>query len=157
MQRRSALIALPAALLAACASPPRQRPARFWSGRLGLQVQGDKPQDLYAGFELQGSPEQGELSLLSPIGLLLARLSWRPGQALLEQGEQRWQAASVDALAQRLAHTALPIATLFDWLEGRPGSSEGWSVDLSGWSEGRILAQRQQPAPAARLRIVLER
>jgi len=157
MQRRTALIALPAGLLAACASPPRERPARFWSGRLGLQVQSDPPQDLYAGFELQGSAEQGELSLLSPIGLLLARLRWQPGQALLEQGEQRWRDASVDALARRLAHTALPIATLFDWLEGRPSRSEGWSVDLSGWSEGRILAQRQQPAPAARLRIVLER
>lgn len=157
MQRRTMFIALTAGVLAACASAPRERPARFWSGRLGLQVQGDKPQDLFAGFELQGSPEQGELSLLSPIGLLLARLSWRPGQALLEQGEQRWQDTSVDALAQRLAHTAVPIAALFDWLEGRPNASAGWSVDLSDWSQGRILAQRQTTAPAARLRIVVER
>ncbi len=157
MQRRTALIALPAGLLAACASPPRERPTRFWSGRLGLQVQGDPPQDLHAGFELQGSPEQGELSLLSPLGLVLARLSWRPGQALLEQGEQRWQGASVDALVQGLTHAPVPISALFDWLQGRPSRSEGWSVDLSGWSDGRILAQRQHPAPAARLRIVLER
>jgi outer membrane lipoprotein LolB len=157
MQRRTALIALPVALLAACASPPRERPPRFWSGRLGLQVHSEPPQDLHAGFELQGSPERGELQLLSPIGQSLARLRWQPGQALLEQGQQRWQDSSVDALAQRLARTAVPISALFDWLEGRPNSSEGWSVDLSRWSEGRISAQRLQPGPAARLRIVLER
>lgn len=157
MLRRTALIALPAGLLAACASAPRERPARFWSGRLGLQVQGDKPQDLQAGFELQGSPEHGELTLLSPIGSVLARLSWAPGRALLEQGEQRWTDSSLDALTLRLTGTTMPVQALFDWLEGRPATSEGWVANLSAWPEGRIQAQRQSPSPAARLRIVLER
>ena len=157
MQRRTALIALPAAFLAACAVTPRERPARFWSGRLGLQVQGDRPQDLYAGFELQGTPEHGDLTLLSPIGSVLARLTWQPGQALLEQGDRRWNDTSVDALTLRLTHTAVPVLALFDWLEGRATASEGWSVDLSAWSEGRIQAQRLSPPPQARLRIVLDR
>lgn len=156
MQRRTVLMALPVGFLAACASAPRERPARFWSGRLGLQVQGDKPQDLQAGFELQGGPEHGELTLLSPIGSVLARLSWAPGHALLEQGEQRWTDNSLDALTLRLAGTAMPVQALFDWLEGRATVSEGWNVDLSGWPDGRIQAQRLSP-PQARLRIVLER
>ncbi len=157
MQRRTALTALPALLLAACAVPPRERPARFWSGRLALQVLGEAPRDVQAAFELQGSPEQGELTLLSPLGTLLARLSWRPGQALLEQGEQRWHDQSVDALALRLVRTPLPLAALFDWFEGRASESAGWTADLSAWAEGRIRAERTSPAPAARLRIVLER
>lgn len=157
MQRRTALMALPAGFLAACATTPSERPARFWSGRLGLQVQGDNPQDLFAGFELEGSPTQGALTLLSPIGTVLARLGWQPGQAQLEQGDRRWTDRSIDALTQRLAHTSVPVTVLFDWLEGRATASEGWTVDLQAWEEGRIQAQRLSPPPVARLRIVLDR
>ncbi|MBM3386797.1 MAG: outer membrane lipoprotein LolB [Betaproteobacteria bacterium] len=156
MLRRTALIALPTGLLAACASAPRERPARFWSGRLGLQVQSSPPQDVYAGFELQGGPEHGELTLLSPIGSVLARLSWSPGHALLEQGGQHWTDSSLDALTQRLVNTVIPVQALFDWLEGRASPGGDWQVDLSAWSAGRIQAQRLSP-PSARLRIVLER
>lgn len=157
MQRRPALSALALGLLAACASPPRERPARFWSGRVGLQVLGDTPQDWHATFELQGSPEQGELQLLSPLGSVLARLSWAPGHALLEQGEQRWRDTQLQSLTQRLARTPVPVSALFDWFEGRETASDGWRVDLSAWQDGRIQAQRLWPAPAARLRIVLDR
>jgi outer membrane lipoprotein LolB len=157
MKRRTGLLAVPAWLLAACATPVRERPSRFWSGRLSLHVQGDTPQDWHAAFELQGSPAQGQLDLLSPLGHVLVRLSWTPGHALLEQGEQRWSDTSVQALTERLTRTPVPVPALFDWLEGRATAAEGWTVDTSAWSEGRLQAQRSSPAPAARLRLVLDR
>lgn len=156
MQRRSAFLLLAGLLVSACAVAPRAHSSGIWTGRIGLQVQGDSPRDFQASFELQGTPEQGELSVLSPLGTLLARLSWQPGQALLEQGQQHWKDTSVDALALRLTHTPLSLNLLFDWLEGRPTEREGWTVDLSAWSEGRIQAQQTSPTAPARLRILLE-
>ena len=156
MRRRLALAGL-GLLLGACASVPPERPARFWSGRLGLQVHSEPPQSLQAGFELQGDALKGELTLLSPVGSVLARLSWRPGQATLERGEERWIRRSVEELGQQLVNTALPVQALFDWIEGRPLAHAGWVADLSGHGQGRILARRTHPEPAALLRIVLDR
>jgi outer membrane lipoprotein LolB len=155
MKRRLAVTAL-ALLLSACATPPRERPLQFWSGRLGLQVDSMPPQNVQAAFELQGTPQTGELTLLSPLGGVLARLSWTPKQAVLARGNERWTQASVEALAQQLVQTPLPIQALFDWIEGRAVVHAGWQPDLSALQAGRIVAQRNQPAPAAQLRIVLD-
>ena len=155
MNRRIA-VGLLAALLGACASTPRERPAQFWSGRIGLLVQSEPPQNLQGSFELQGTPQVGDLTLLSPIGSILARLSWNPQEAILERGAERWTGSSVEALAQQLAQTPLPVQALFDWIQGRPVSYAGWEADLSALDQGRIVARRQQPAPPALLRILLD-
>ena len=157
-QRRASLW-LCALLLSGCATTrmPPENPHAYWSGRLALQVQSEPPQQWSAGFELQGSAEQGEMTLLSPIGTTLARLSWTPRSARLEQGGRVTQGDNLSSLSEQLQGTALPIAALFDWLAGRPSEVPGWQVDLSGHAQGRLLAQRSFPAPAAVLRIVLER
>lgn len=155
MTRRLVVLAL-AMLLGACATPVRERPAQFWSGRMGLQVHGDPPQSLQATFELQGTPQTGELTLFTPIGGVAARLSWTPQQATLERGNERWTQPSVEALARQLVQAPVPVQALFDWIEGRAITYAGWQADLSALGEGRILAQRSQPAPAAQLRIVLD-
>lgn len=156
MNRRLATGAL-CLLLAACATAPRERPARFWSGRLGLQVHSDPPQSLQASFELQGDPQSGELTLFNPVGGIVARLSWNAQQATLERGNERWTQANVEQLAQQLVQTPLPVQALFDWVEGHAVAHAGWQADLSAFGQGRIVAQRTQPAPAAQLRIVLDR
>jgi len=156
MKRRLAVVTL-GLLLSACVTPPRERPAQFWSGRMGLQVHSEPPQSLQAPFELQGGPQRGELTLFNPVGGVLARLSWTPELATLERGSERWTQSSVEALAQQLVQAPLPVQALFDWIEGRAVAHAGWQADLSGLSEGRIQAQRLQPAPAAQLRIVLDR
>lgn len=156
MKRRLAAAGL-ALLLGACAVPPMARPARFWSGRLGLQVFSDPPQSYHAGFELQGSAEAGELTLLSPVGGVLARLHWTPKLATLERGNERWQQASVDQLMQQLVPAAVPIATLFDWLQGQASADPHWRADLSGHADGRIQALRSHPLPRSELRLVLDR
>ena len=145
--------------LTGCASP-RPRPSdttSFWSGRLALQLQSTPPQSWSASFELQGSAEQGQMTLLSPIGTTLARLSWTPQVALLEQGQDKTESSNLQSLSQRLTGTDLPIAALFEWLEGKAADVPGWQVDFSAHPEGRLTARRSTPAPEAVLRILLDR
>ena len=145
--------------LAGCASPRIQPEdtSAFWSGRLALQLQSTPPQNWSASFELQGSAEQGQMTLLSPIGTTLARLSWTPQAALLEQGQDKTESSSLQSLSQRLTGTDLPLAALFEWLAGKAADAPGWQVDLSAHPEGRLSARRSTPAPEAVLRIVLDR
>ena len=155
MKRRLLLLGL--TLLGACASrPPAPAHERLWSGRLALSLQGDSPQQWHALFELQGSAQAGELRLFSPVGSLLARLSWTPEQALLERGQERQSAATVEDLMRRLAGTPMPVDALFDWLQGRPVPHGSWQPDLSALAQGRINARRSQPEAPALLRIVLD-
>ncbi|WP_090043471.1 lipoprotein insertase outer membrane protein LolB [Limnohabitans sp. 2KL-27] len=145
--------------LAGCATPrPRPAdPAAFWSGRLALQLQSNPPQNWSASFELQGSAEQGQLVLLSPIGTTFARLSWTPQAALLEQGQDKTEGSSLQSLSQRLTGTDLPIAALFEWLAGKALDAPGWQVDLSAHPQGRLTARKMAPGPEAVLRILLDR
>jgi outer membrane lipoprotein LolB len=157
MMRRTALLALTLSLIACTTPAPAQRPDNFWSGRLALQVFSDPPQSYHAGFELQGSLQEGELLLLSPVGSVLARLQWNPQQAILERGNERWQHASVDQLTRQLIPAPVPMATLLAWLQGQRTPDPNWQADLSEHAQGRIRAQRLQPLPAAELRLALDR
>lgn len=161
LQRRAWLSVCGLGLLAltGCATP-RPKPTdteSFWSGRLALQLQSTPPQNWSASFELQGSAEQGQITLLSPIGTTLARLSWTPQAALLEQGQDKTESSNLQSLSQRLTGTDLPLAALFEWLAGKAADAPGWQVDLSAHPEGRLSARRSTPAPEAVLRIVLDR
>jgi len=156
MHGRRALLASCGLVLAGCVSAPRERPAAFWSGRLGLLLQSDPPQSLQAAFELQGSARQGELTLLGPVGTVLAHLSWTPRQATLERGQDRWTHDNVELLTEQLVQTPLPIQALFDWIEGRDIAHAGWEVDLSAHDQGRIVARRDLPSPRTVLRILLD-
>ena len=52
----------------------------FWAGRISLQVQSEPVQAFFAGFELKGQAETGELTLISPLGSILAVMRWSPGE-----------------------------------------------------------------------------
>ncbi|WP_395058305.1 lipoprotein insertase outer membrane protein LolB [Polaromonas sp.] len=147
-------------LIAGCAHQPwaeGQNDARIptWSGRISLQVQSDPVQAFFAGFELRGSPTQGELVLSSPLGTSLAALRWSPGEAILDSGGQIQRFDSVDALIEKATGAAVPLPALFDWLAGKNTALAGWSADLSQQAEGRISASRTAPQPRTDLRIVL--
>ena len=149
-------------LIAGCAhtkSPSHINDAekKLWTGRLSLQIQTDPPQAFFAGFELNGNPTRGELSLTSPVGNVLGIMRWSPDQAVLESGSDVKRFASVDALLAQTTGAAIPVAALFDWLKGVNTQLSGWSADLSRLDLGRIVATRDEPAPSARLRIVLDR
>ena len=148
-------------LLGGCATAPKPAPtdaaANIWSGRLALQVQ-DRPGDSFsAGFELRGTALAGELTLYTPMGGALAVLSWQPGQATLRSGGQVREFASADALVAQATGSPIPLAALFDWLNGIEANVPGWRADLSQLADGRVTAKRFDPLPEADLRVVLER
>ena len=145
-------------VLAGCANQEINRPSTVdrWSGRLALVVASDPPQQYHAAFELDGNPESGQLDLFSPLGNMLASLQWQPGQALLRQGARIDAYESVNALASAATGTAVPVRALFLWLRGSPEAVDGWVVDLSQLSVGRLHAHRQSPLPEADLRIIVD-
>ena len=154
---RLLLAALGAALLGAGAQPPRPASgaADHWSGRLALQIEDASAQSFSAGFELQGSPDAGALTLFNPLGNIIAELQWTPGRAILNNGGEQRQSASLQTLVQALTGSELPIAALFGWLKGEPVQAAGWQADLSALDKGRLTATRHQPAPQAVLRVIL--
>ena len=128
-----------------------------WTGRISLQVASEPVQSFSASFELKGRAENGELTLISPLGSVLAVLRWSPGQALLDRGGQDIQRfASIDELMERATGTAIPLSALFAWLQGSNATASGWVADLTRHGEGRFSARRTLPAPEANLRVVLD-
>jgi len=157
--RRALLVASSTALLAACAAHAPSLPSdgsSYWSGRLSLSIASDPPQQLAGGFELSGNPATGELRLNSPLGNTVAAVRWEPGMAEWVQGEQITRRTSLDHLTTDMGGPALPVGALFDWLRGEGTEVSGWSADLTRQPEGRIVAKRLLPLPAAELRIVFE-
>lgn len=148
-------------LLAACAQVPRAPIAaagahEHWSGRLALRIDAEPAQSFAAGFDLRGNAQVGELALYSPLGATLARLQWSAGTAQLAWNGQRRDFDSIDALTRQAFGTELPIASLFAWLSGQDSHAEGWSADLGGLGEGKLVARRTVPAPTVTLRLVLD-
>ncbi len=161
MQRRPCLRVLSAAglwsalLIGGCASTV-QPGLRLWSGRLAVTVHDTPAQHVSVGFELEGSADAGSLTLLSPLGTTVARVRWSPQGALWQRGSEWQSRPTLGELTRELMGTELPVADLFHWLNGQATNTEGWQVDLSRHSDGRIQAQRQSPLPRAELRVVFE-
>ena len=136
--------------------PENQAKNGPWAGRISVQIQSEPPQAFFAGFELKGSAERGELTLLSPIGSVLGLMRWSPTEALLESGRDVKRFSSVDTLLEQTTGAPIPTAALFDWLRGKSTDTSGWSADLTLQNSGRITARRLAPAPPIELRIVLD-
>jgi outer membrane lipoprotein LolB len=151
-------------LLAGCASPPTttakmRAEQSAWSGRLALQVEeqaGQAAQSFSAAFELQGNAVQGDLTLISPLGNMLARIDWTADRARLQSGGQAQESTSLEMLLAPMTGTALPVRALFDWLRGVQTTASGWQANLSDIDRGRLEAIRYAPAPRATLRVVFE-
>ncbi|MEW6705062.1 MAG: outer membrane lipoprotein LolB [Pseudomonadota bacterium] len=143
------------------------------SGKLSVQVEaqpGSPARSVSAAFDLRGGAERGEMQLTSPLGTVMARARWQPGEVLLKDagGEKRFP--DLPALADEVLGEPLPLAALFDWLRGRPWAGApssplappaagfeqlGWTVALERWSEGWIVARRSAaPAVTVRARLV---
>jgi outer membrane lipoprotein LolB len=122
---------------------------------------------LSAGFELQGSGEQGELRLSSPLGSLMAVARWSADAAVLSTGEGQTRYPGLDELSRRALGEVMPLAALPDWLSGRPWSGAphqvaeggfqqlGWDVVTARFAEGRVDARRAAE-PEVRVRVRLD-
>jgi outer membrane lipoprotein LolB len=134
-------------------------------GRLSLRIASDPPQSLYAGFNLNGDAQTGDLTLSSPLGNSLAQLSWTPQSAVLKANNETKEYPSASALIENVTGTAIPLNALFDWMAGKDTPAEGWEIDLSNMRTSnastdtvqRFVAKRMSPLPAAELRIAIDK
>ena len=155
-----------AALLTACAAPPKpastaDTPA--WSGRLSIKIDAtanQNAQQISAGFSLSGNPEHGQLDLFTPLGGKAAELKWQAGSAVLTTSDSKKTYPDLPTAVQMLTGADIPISQLFGWLQGKQDvasdGTNGWKADLTRHSDGRITASRDWPAPRVELRVVLE-
>jgi len=129
----------------------------FWVGRISLHIQSEPVQAFFAGFELKGQADNGEMTLIGPLGSILGIIRWTPTEAVLEQNGSIKRFTSTDALLAQSTGAAVPFSALFDWLDGKNTPASGWTADLSQQGNGRITAKRTAPAPPAEVRIVLDK
>lgn len=135
-----------------------------YAGRMSLKIDAIDPQALgpqqgqyFSGsFELTGNAQVGRLTLISPLGSVLAELSWTDSTAQLRSNGELRNFNSLDALVLHATGAVIPVASLFLWLAGVDAPAAGWQADLSRLSNGRLVARRLDPLPAAELRVVLE-
>lgn len=136
----------------------------YFAGRLALTQDADprdpqsKAQSWSAHFELAGTPDKGTLRLYTPVGTTVAQVRWEQGFAILETNEETREYTSLDALTLDYFQQSIPVAALFDWLQGKPTRREipGWNVDLNRSASGVISAERANPVPRVRLRAIVE-
>lgn len=155
---------LAASLLAGCVTPPKpiatpgMSAPIVRSGRLSLQIeQTPTPQSFIVSFELVGDAQNGSLRIFGPLNTTVANAQWSASNAVLQHiGSPALHFASLDDLLHALTGAPLPAAALFDWINGRNTQADGWLADLSQHAQGRIRAQRHQPAPAAKLQLILQ-
>lgn len=171
-----------ALLLQACATHPPPLPGHVWSGRLAVRTDAapDLPARSMSGeFELSGDASSGQLVLTSPIGTTIARARWSdpvgaqgtPSRIELEADGGTTHYATLEDMMQRAIGDQLPLAAMFDWLDGRPWPAApvergadgrsfdqlGWHVDLSQLADNRLIdAQRPRPRPVLHVRVKLD-
>ncbi|MEY4413987.1 MAG: hypothetical protein RIQ53_1280 [Pseudomonadota bacterium] len=156
------------ALLGGCASPGQPARPRH-AGRLALRTEGEDSRSFTSAFELYGSAREGRLMLNSPLGTTAAQASWSPRGASLQQGASQQDYPDLDRLSLDLLGETLPLAALFDWLDGRPWDGAaaratadgftqlGWRIDTRGLNDGLLDMRRAEPGPSLSLRVRLER
>lgn len=153
-----------ACVLAGCAgmvgapTPQAAAPAH-WQGRMAIKVFSVPVKTFAADFVLSGNPEQGELTLMSPLGNTLAQLQWAAGAARLKTvgTDQPAHFESLDSLVLQTTGTTLPVTALFAWLQGGQATATGWEVELENIANGRLIARQLAQEPQAELKIFLER
>lgn len=169
--RRACLCALLAAmLLGGCAgmvrapaTPPAARAdeaGRTYhqsidlNGRLSVRYQRNgKEEAVHGSFSWTQSPQLTRVTLLSPLGQIVAVIDVTPDGAAMQQANQRARAAAdVDTLAAESLGWPLPVAGLQQWLQGfgtdRSGrrfiatpqagdaefaTADGWRIRFAAW------------------------
>jgi len=154
-------------------------------GRLSVQYQQNgQDQALHGSFRWRQTAEHTSVTLMSPLGQILAVIEVDPGSATLTQSGQAPRVAhDVDQLAAQSLGWPLPVAGLRSWLQGfgtdargkriiaTPAtkaftSSDGWNIEYVSWDESdpaqvhpkRIDLQRDtEQAGNVKMRIVIDR
>ena len=182
--RLRGLVAAALLALSACVTTAPRVAGSLHTGRLSVHAEADdamgRPAHTDTGsFELSGSADTGQLVLTSPLGTVAARASWNlPAHRIeLDTGSGVRRYPSLDAMMQDALGESLPLAAMFDWLEGKPWPNApatplpvapanptrrafeqlGWTVDLTQFADQRLVtADRATPPPALRVRVKLD-
>jgi outer membrane lipoprotein LolB len=96
-------------------------------GRIAVNYQKNgAPESITAPFTWRQGPERIEVSLFSPTGQTMARISITPSTATLTQtdGVPR-TAADIDALTRQTLGWSLPVSGLREWLQGYAIGADG--------------------------------
>ena len=128
-------------ILSGCASAPRQTnasPDRHYqenlqiTGRISVQYQqNDKEQTLPGSFEWQQTASSTNITLLSPLGQVIATIEQNPTGASLQQtGKATRYASDLDSLLNDSLGWTLPVSGLRDWLQGFSLDAQGKRVAL---------------------------
>lgn len=130
-----------------------------WDGRFAVKVTGlteSKNQGGSGGFTLTQDALTDVLEIRNPVGGSIAKITIKPGEAILERDGQLSTAIDADTLIQNTLGLPLPARGLSDWLRGqiRPGSNasvernakgqvskitqDGWTLNYN-WSNAQRL------------------
>ena len=123
-----------AALLAACATTPTSqanvaayRDTLELSGRISVRYLKDgKDENLSGKFNWSQKGTRTDVSLASPLGQTIAKISVTPQAATLTQADRAPRvAADIDALSAEALGWPLPVSGLRDWLQGYAQGADG--------------------------------
>ena len=160
--RRLTLLAI-AAALAGCATSSAKlsdatvgayRDSIDLSGRLSVNYQKDgQPGSVTGNFNWMQRPGRIDVSLASPLGQTIAKISVTPQEAVLTQGARAPRVApDIDTLSAQALGWTLPVSGLRDWLQGyatgadgkrftaSPGNNsvftqDGWRLRFVSWQD----------------------
>jgi outer membrane biogenesis lipoprotein LolB len=144
---------------------PAQRPAppatatTIIQGQMSLKLgaYGDQPaKGMSLGFFFDGSPNAGQLDLMTLMGTQVARIRWSPGLATLQDDHGTRSFADLEALSMAALGEALPLGLLMQWVQGHPAPGEpsqagpvdgtfeqaGWSIDTRELDAKKLQATR---------------
>jgi len=158
-------------LLGACATQqPFQPPAQQQSadtpfsasGRLAVKVD-DKGS--YGNFEWQHAPAHDVVSITTPVGSTVARLTRDAGGVLLEADGKQTRSANVEELTNETLGWTLPLDNLVWWIRGLPAPNtpserladgalqqQGWTIRFFR-DEGDTASQVPKRVELARDRL----
>jgi outer membrane lipoprotein LolB len=130
------------------------------SGKISVRYEhNNKPQNLPGSFEWEQTGNSLQITLFSPVGQTIAKITQNERGALLEQeGKMPLQADNLDQLLADALRWPLPVSGMRDWLQGfirQPDgsrtaltasdqiiSSNGWSIRYASWHESTNSPKR---------------
>lgn len=131
----------------------------MWDGRFAVKVTGlteGTNQGGSGGFTLTQDAQTDTLEIRNPVGGSIAKITIKPGEAILERDGKLTTAIDADTLVQNTLGLPLPARGLSDWLRGqtRPGSNasverndeglvskitqDGWTLSYDWGSSQRL-------------------
>lgn len=123
------------------------------NGKISVRYEhNNKPQNLPGSFEWEQTGNSLQITLFSPVGQTIARITQNGHGARLEQeGKMPQEADNLDQLLSDALRWPLPVSGMRDWLQGfirQPDgsrtaltvsdqtiSTDGWNIRYASWHE----------------------